>query len=137
MGAVEKIMCVSVTKGDLFVLSWARVRRVRRGSISSELLRCGGGVGRILLLPIMARCLETIDVCCGNVCCVAALLKSVFLSLGVFKYVVCFCRGCDGCSFFCLYCDAWRCRFVSCVYPMAVINAAFLHDLQFVNAGRG
>ena len=25
-------------KGDLFVLSWERVRRVRRGSISSELL---------------------------------------------------------------------------------------------------
>ena len=24
-------------KGDLFVLSWARVRRVRRGSLSSEL----------------------------------------------------------------------------------------------------
>ena len=31
-------------KGDLFVLSWARVRRVRRGSLSSELLVCGGGV---------------------------------------------------------------------------------------------
>ena len=31
-------------KGDLFVLSWARVRRVRRGSISSELLICGGGM---------------------------------------------------------------------------------------------
>ena len=31
-------------KGDLFVLSWGRVRRVRRGSISSELLMCGGGV---------------------------------------------------------------------------------------------
>ena len=28
-------------KGDLFVLSWARVRRVIRGSISSELLMCG------------------------------------------------------------------------------------------------
>ena len=27
-------------KGDLFVLSWARVQRVRRGSISSELLMC-------------------------------------------------------------------------------------------------
>ena len=27
--------------GDLFVLSWAKVRRVRRGSISSELLMCG------------------------------------------------------------------------------------------------
>ena len=33
-------------KGDLFVLSWARVRRVRRGSLSSELL-CGGGVCNI------------------------------------------------------------------------------------------
>ena len=31
-------------KGDLFVLSWARVRRLRRGSVSSELLMCGGGV---------------------------------------------------------------------------------------------
>ena len=31
-------------KGDLFVLSWARVRRVSWGSISSELLRCDGGV---------------------------------------------------------------------------------------------
>ena len=29
-------------KGDIFVLSWARVRRVRQGSISSELLICGG-----------------------------------------------------------------------------------------------
>ena len=27
-------------KGDLFVLRWVRVRRVRRGSISSELLTC-------------------------------------------------------------------------------------------------
>ena len=85
-------------KGDLFVLSWARVRRVRRGSISSELLLCGGGVRSILLLPLVARCLETIDVCiwrmfvfmsvvvtvCGNVCCVAAVVKnSVFFSLGV------------------------------------------------------
>ena len=49
--------------GDLFVLSWARVRRVRRGSIFSELLMCGGGVRSILLLPLVARCLETIDVC--------------------------------------------------------------------------
>ena len=34
--------------GDLLVLSWARVRRVRRGSISSELLMYGGGVLSIL-----------------------------------------------------------------------------------------
>ena len=46
-------------KGDLFVLSWVRVRRVRRGSISPELLMCGGGVRSILLLPLVARCLET------------------------------------------------------------------------------
>ena len=34
-------------KGDLFVMSWARVLRVRRGSISSEVLMCGGGVHSI------------------------------------------------------------------------------------------
>ena len=42
-------------KGDLFVLSRARVRRVRRGSISSELLMCGGGV-------IFCYCLLRLDV---------------------------------------------------------------------------
>ena len=50
-------------KGDLFVLSWARVRRVRQGIISSALIMCGGGVRSILLLPLVARCLETIYVC--------------------------------------------------------------------------
>ena len=80
-------------KGDLFILSWAKVRRVRRGSLSSELLMCGGGVHTILLLPLVARCLKTIDVCIwcmfvfmsfvvnvwGNVCCVATVVKnSVF-----------------------------------------------------------
>ena len=41
---------------------------------------------------------------CGNVCCVAAVVKNnVFFSLGVLKYVVCLCRGCDGCCVFCLY----------------------------------
>ena len=82
-------------KGDLFVLSWAMVRRVRRGSLSSELLICGGGVRSTLLLPLVARCLETIDVCIwrmsdvvivcgvyGNVCCVAAVVKiNVFFAL--------------------------------------------------------
>ena len=82
-------------KGDLFVLSWARVRRVRRGSISSELLVCGGGVRSILLLPLVARC------------------------LGVLKYVVCLCRGCDGCCVFCLYCEAWSCR-CSCMGSVSV-----------------
>ena len=94
-------------KGYLFVLSWARVRRVRRGSLSSELLMCGRSMRRILSLPLVARCLETIDVysmymahvcfyvCCsdcvgvsGNVCCVVTVVKNSFFFLGVLKYVV-------------------------------------------------
>ena len=50
-------------KGDLVVLSWTRMRRVRRGSLSSELLMCGGGVRSILEWPLVTRCLETKDVC--------------------------------------------------------------------------
>ena len=49
-------------KGD-FSLIWERVRRVKRGSISSKLIMCGRGVCSIILLPHVARCLETIDVC--------------------------------------------------------------------------
>ena len=57
-------MCkYALRKGDLFVLSWARVLLMRRGSISSELLMSGGGVHSILLLPLVVRCIETIDVC--------------------------------------------------------------------------
>ena len=51
------------------------MRRVRRGSISSELLVCGGGVRSILLLHLVARCLETIDVCIWRM--------FVFISVGV------------------------------------------------------
>ena len=36
---------------------------MRRESISSELLMFGGGVHSILLLHLVARCIETIDVC--------------------------------------------------------------------------
>ena len=51
---------LELRKGDLWVLSWAMVRRVIRGSISAELLMCGGDVRSILLLPPVARCLDTI-----------------------------------------------------------------------------
>ena len=87
-------------------------------------------------------CCSDCEGVCGNVCCVAAVVKnSGFYSLGVLKYVVCLCRGCDGCCVFCLYCEAWSCRcscmgsvsvsscrccmFMSCVHPVAVLNAAF------------
>ena len=90
MGEVEEMMCVvwmlqrghsgdgcilestlckyDLRKGDLFVLSWARVRRVIQGSISSELLMCDGGSRSILLLPLVARHIETIDVCMLCLC---------------------------------------------------------------------
>ena len=65
--------------GALFVVSWARVRRVRRGSISSDLLMCNGGVRSILLLPLVARCLETIDVC---IWCMVVFMSVVVIVWG-------------------------------------------------------
>ena len=101
-------------------------------------------------MPRDNRCMYMAHVCfyvccsdcvgvCGNVCCVAAVVKnSGFFSLEVLKYVVCLCSGC---CVFCLYCDAWSCRcscmgsvsvsscrccmLVSCVHPVAVLNSAF------------
>ena len=139
-------------KGHLFVLGWARVRRVRRISVSSELLMCGGGVRSILLLPLVARCLEIIDVCIwlifvfmsvvvtmwgsvGMFVVYRTLLNIVFFSLGVLKYVVCLCKGCNGCCIFCLCCETSMgsvsvspcscCMFVSRRHPVAVLNDAF------------
>ena len=71
-------------KGDLFVLSWASVRRVIRGSISSELLMCGGGVCSILLVPLVARCLETIAVCKWRMFVFMSALVIVGGSVGMF-----------------------------------------------------
>ena len=107
VGAVEEMMCVVVwvlqrghsgdgcdlastlckydlRKHDLFVLSWARVRRVRRGSISSVLRKCDGGVRSILLLPLVARCLETIDVCIWCMFVFMSVVGIVWGSVGMF-----------------------------------------------------
>ena len=73
-------------KGDLFFLSWVRVRRVRRGSISSELLMCGGGVRSILLLSLMARCLETIDVCIWSM---FVFMSVVVIAWGLWECLLC------------------------------------------------
>ena len=71
-------------KGSLFVLSWVRVRRVRRGSISSQLLMWDGGVRSIVLLPRVAGCLEIIGVCiwCMFVC--MSVVVTVWGSVGMF-----------------------------------------------------
>ena len=44
---VSTLCTYDLVKGDLFVLSWARVRRVRQERVSSELLMFGGGVRSI------------------------------------------------------------------------------------------
>ena len=53
-------------------------------------------------------CCDCVAVC-GNVCCVVAIVKDSVFSLGVLKYVVCSCKGCDVGCVFCLYCEVWRC----------------------------
>ena len=70
-------------KGDLFVLSWTRVRRVIRESISSELIMCGGGVRSNLLLRLVARCLETIDVCIWRMYIFKSVVVTVWKSVGM------------------------------------------------------
>ena len=71
--------------------------------------------------------------------CLKSNIKS-YVNLGVLKYVVYLCKGCDGCCALCLYCDALSCRcscmgrvsvsscrcciFVYCVHHVAVLNAA-------------
>ena len=67
-------------KGDLFVLSWARVL----GSISSELLICGRGVRSILLVSLVARCLVTIDVCIWRIFVFMSVALTVWGSVGMF-----------------------------------------------------
>ena len=71
-------------KGDLFVLSWARVRRVRRGNISLALLVCGGRVRSILLLPLRARCIESIAVCIWRMFVFMYVVVTVWGSVGMF-----------------------------------------------------
>ena len=61
-----------------------KVRRVRRGSLSSELLMCSGGVCSILLLPLVARFLETIDVCIWRIFVFMSVVVIVWGSVGMF-----------------------------------------------------
>ena len=55
----------------------------------SELLVCGGGVRSILLLPLVARCLETIDVCIWSMFVFMSVVVTV---RGLWEWLLC--RGC-------------------------------------------
>ena len=70
-------------KGDLFVLRWSSVRRVMRGSISSELLMCGGSVHSIWLLPLVVRCIETISVFIWRMFVFVSVVVTVWGSMGM------------------------------------------------------
>ena len=54
------------------------------GSVSAELIMCGGGVRSILLLSLMARCLETIDVCIWRMFVCMSVVVIVWGSVGMF-----------------------------------------------------
>ena len=60
------------------------MRRVRWGSISSKLIMWGGGVRSILLLPLVARCLETIDVSIWRMFAFIFVVVTVWGSVGMF-----------------------------------------------------
>ena len=64
-------------------MNWARVRRVRRGCGSSELIMCGGDVRSILLFPNVTRCLETIDVCIWRMFTLIAVVVTVWGYVGM------------------------------------------------------
>ena len=57
---------------------------MRRRSLSSELVVCGGGVRSILLLPLVTRCLETIDVCIWRMFVFMFVVVTVWGSVGTF-----------------------------------------------------
>ena len=57
---------------------------MRRGSLSSELLMGGRCVRSILLLPLVARCLETIDVCIWRMFVFMSVVVTVWGSVGIF-----------------------------------------------------
>ena len=57
---------------------------MRRGSLSSELLVCSGGMCSILLLPLMARCPKTIDVCIWRMLVFMSVVVTVWGSVAMF-----------------------------------------------------
>ena len=57
---------------------------MRRGSISSELLMCDGGVRSMVLLPRVASYLETIDVCIWRMFVFISVVVTVWGSVGMF-----------------------------------------------------
>ena len=60
------------------------MRQVRRGSIPSELLMCGGGMRSIVLLLLVTRCIETIYVCIWRMFVFMSVVVTVWGYVGMF-----------------------------------------------------
>ena len=72
-------------KGDLFVLRWARMRRVWWGKALFRAACVWWGVCAVfLLLSFVARCLETIDVCIWRMFVFMSVVVTVWGSVGMF-----------------------------------------------------
>ena len=89
-GLASTLCKYDLRKGNSFVLRWARVRRVMRGSITSEMLMCGGGMRSIVLLRFVARCLETIDVCVWRMFVFMSVVVTGWGSAGMFVVYIVF-----------------------------------------------
>ena len=55
----------------------------KAGGICSELIMCGGGARSILLLSLVARCLETIDGCVWRMFAFISVVVTVWGSVGM------------------------------------------------------
>ena len=142
---VSTLCKYELRKDDLLFPSWARVRRVRRGNIYSELIICAQHfvISSCGKMPSENRCVYMAHVCfyvccndcmgvCGNVGCVSGVVKDSVFSLGMLKYVVCLCRGCD---VFCLNFETWSCR-CSCMRSVSVSSCRcciFVHPVAVLN----
>ena len=60
------------------------MRLVKWESISSELIMCGGGVRSIIVLHLVDRCLETIDVCIWSMFVFMSIVLTVWGYVGIF-----------------------------------------------------
>ena len=63
MDVIWRRFCVSKILGRVVCFELVKGATSKVGSISSDLPMYGGGVRSILLMPLVARCPETIDVC--------------------------------------------------------------------------
>ena len=57
---------------------------LQSGIISSELLMWGGDLHSIMLLPLVARCLETLDVCIWHMFVLMSVEVTVWGFVGMF-----------------------------------------------------